>query len=451
MPPLTEKCIHYLGHVVCGKGVETDPAKIKCIVQWPTPSGVKELKQFLGMCSYYQRFVRNFAKIAGPLHHLSEKGKIWLWTEECDQAFLTLKHQLVSAPILKLPNFSHDFILDIDASGNGLGAVLSQEVDADERVIAYGSRAMTKAERRYCATRRELLALVWGVRHFRPYLYGCKFTARTDHNSLKWLCNFRDPEGQVARWLEILAEYTFSTFSVVHRPSLQHGNADALSRLPCKQCGLQEDVENSTLSSEQEPEVKGVTMISSTWIQSWTPKEIQSLQANDAALKQIAQWLSTKSLPAKFPQGVHSHLQTLWTQRQYLVLKNGIVYRQWEDVPGKGLNKRLQLVLPKEMAAEVLAKLHNSSTAGHLGVKKTQEKVQSRFYWVGQRHDVAEWCKACPVCASRKSGPRKQRAPMQLELAGHPMEWIAMDILGPLPLTECGNKYILVIGDYFTK
>ena len=323
MPPLTEKR-NYLGHVVSGKGVETDPAKIKRIVQWPTPSGAKELKQFLGMCSYYRRFVRNFAKITGPLHHLSEKGKIWLWTEECDQAFHTLKHQLVSAPILKFPNFSHDFILDIDASGNGLGAVLSQEVDGDERVIAYGSRAMTKAERRYCVTRRELLALVWGVRHFRPYHYGRKFTARTDHNSLKWLRNFRDPEGQVARWLEILAEYTFS---VVHRPGLQHGNADALSRLPCKQCGLQEDVENSTSSSEQEPEVNGVTMISSMWIQSWTPKEIRSLQANDAALKQIAQWLSTKSLPAKFPQGVHSHLQTLWTQRQYLVLKNGIVYR----------------------------------------------------------------------------------------------------------------------------
>ena len=102
---------------------------------------------------------------------------------------------------------------------------------------------------------------------------------------------------------------------------------------------VSEDVENSTWSSEQEPEAKGVTMISSTWIQSWTPKEIQSLQANDAALKQIAQWLSTKLLPAKFPKGVHSHLQTLLTQRQYLVQKNGIVYRQWEDVPGKGLNK----------------------------------------------------------------------------------------------------------------
>ena len=192
-------------------------------------------------------------------------------------------------------------------------------------------------------------------------------------------------------------------------------------------------------------------MISSTWIQSWTSKEIQSLQANNAALKQIAQWWSTNSLPAKFPQKVHSNLQTLWTQRQYLMLKNGIVYRRWEDVPGKGLNKRLQLVLPKEMAAEVLAKLHNSGTAGYLRVKKTQEKVQSRFSWVGQRHNVAEWCKACPVCASRKSGSKKQRALMQLELAGRPMERVAMDILGPLPLTQHGDKYILVIGDYLTK
>ena len=122
------------------------------------------------------------------------------------------------------------------------------------------------------------------------------------------------------------------------------------------------------------------------------------------------------------------------------MLKNGILYRCWEDVPGKGLNKRLQLVLPKDSATEVLSKLHN---AGHLGVKKTLEKVQTLFYWVGQRQDVAEWCKACPECASPKSGPRKPRAPMQLESASRPLERIAMDILGPLPLTENGNKDIL--------
>ena len=143
---LMKKSVHYLGHVVSSEGVETDPAKIQCIADWTTPSNAKELKQFLGLASYYRRFVRGFAKIASPLHHLSEKKKAWAWTDECEQAFKLLKHHLISAPILRLPNFSQDFILDVDASENGLGAVLSQ-LDGHEQVVAYASRALTKAEK----------------------------------------------------------------------------------------------------------------------------------------------------------------------------------------------------------------------------------------------------------------------------------------------------------------
>ena len=109
---------HYLGHVL--RGVETDPAKSKCIAEWPTPSNAKELKEFLGLASYYLRFVRGFAAISSPFNHLPEA---WMWTDECDQAFNSLKHHLTSAPILRAPLFRH-FILDVDASGNGLGAVL---------------------------------------------------------------------------------------------------------------------------------------------------------------------------------------------------------------------------------------------------------------------------------------------------------------------------------------
>ena len=107
--------------------------------------------------------------------------------------------------------------------------------------------------------------------------------------------------------------------------------------------------------------------------------------------------------------------------------------------------KKLQLVLPQQLVTKVLTKLHNSVTAGHLGVKKTLEKVLSRFYWVGQRRDVDEWCKTCLICASRKLEPKKHKAPLQIETAKHPLERIAMDILGPLPETERGNKYILVM------
>ena len=438
---LMKKSVHYLGHVVSSEGVETDPAKIQCIADWMTPSNAKELKQFLGLASYYRRFVRGFAKIASPLHHLSEKKKAWAWTDECEQAFKLLKHHLISAPILRLPNFSQDFILDADASENGLGAVLSQ-VDGHEQVVAYASTALTKAEKNYCATRKELLALVWGVHHFRPYLFGRTFIARTDH-----------PEGQVARWLETLAEYNFK---VIHRPGSKHSNADALSRLPCRQCGYREtdDEETATRTQlEEDEDIAEVSTISpsDSWASSWSVEELKSSQAADAALSQMITWLSSKSVPYCVPKGSSIQLQSLWTQRRYLLLKDGILYRRWEDVPGKGLHKKLQLVLPQQLVTEVLTKLHNATTGGHLGAKKTLERVRTRFYWVGQRRDVEEWCKTCQICAARKSEPKKCKAPLQIEPAKYPLERIAMDIPGPLPETECGNKYILVIGDYFTK
>ena len=127
------------------------------------------------------------------------------------------------------------------------------------------------------------------------------------------------------------------------------------------------------------------------------------------------------------------------------------LYRQWEDVPHGGAHKRLQIVLPTVLVPVVLEELHDATTGGHLGVRKTLLKVQQRFYWTGQRRDVEDWCRCCPLCTSRKSPSQKPRAQMQIEQAGTPLQRVAMDILGPLPKTQAGNKYILVIGDYFTK
>ena len=133
--------------------------------------------------------------MAAPLNVLTDKGKEWLWIAECTQVFLELKKLLVSAPVLVMPQFSQDFLLDMDASGEGLGAVLSQVVAGQERVVAYASKTLTKTERKYCASRREMLALVWATHHFRPYLYGRRFVLRTDHSALQWLHSFKEPEG----------------------------------------------------------------------------------------------------------------------------------------------------------------------------------------------------------------------------------------------------------------
>eukprot|EP00731_Ephydatia_muelleri_P015791 Em0009g215a len=180
---LLQKSIKYLEH-----GIKTDSDKTRCIADWPTPSCLQDLKQFLGLASYYRRFVRNFAAIVAPLVKLTEKGHVWHWSSDCDAAFLQLKERLVTSPILGYPVFNQPFMVDTDASGEGLGAVLSQYVSGVERVIAFASRSLSKAERKYCATRREMLALVWAIKHFRPYLYGRRFTVRTDSpGSRIWL------------------------------------------------------------------------------------------------------------------------------------------------------------------------------------------------------------------------------------------------------------------------
>jgi hypothetical protein len=176
-----QRKVDYLGHVVSNKGIATDPAKIENIASWPIPNSPKEVQQFLGLAGYYRRFIQDFAEIARPLHRLTERNCPFKWSTECQTAFDKLRDCLCSSPILCYPDFSRPFLLDTDASDSGIGAVLSQLDEGRERVVAYASRLLSKPERQYCVTRRELLAVVVFTRHFRPFLLGSKFTLRTDH------------------------------------------------------------------------------------------------------------------------------------------------------------------------------------------------------------------------------------------------------------------------------
>ena len=204
----------------------TDPSKTDRIAAWLTPQTVQEVMKFLGLASYYRRFIHKFAEIARPLHRLTEKGRPFKWTTECDTAFAELKLRLCSTPVFTYPDFSLPFILDTDASQHGIGAVLSQIQCGEEKVIAFASRTLTKAERRYSVTRKELLAVVTYIHHFQQFLLGRQFTLRTDHGNLQWIQTLKEPEGQLARWLERLQEYNFE---IVHQRGCQHQNADALS------------------------------------------------------------------------------------------------------------------------------------------------------------------------------------------------------------------------------
>ena len=424
--------MEFLGHIVSAEGVRTDPSKTEKVAQWPIPTSRREVQQFLGLANYYRRFVKDFAAIAKPLHRLTEKTAKFEWTNECQTAFEEIRHRLVTAPILAFPDYKREFILDTDASDTGIGAVLSQvQEDGSERVIAYASRVLTKPERRYCVTRRELLAVVNFVQHFRPYLLGRHFLLRTYHGSLTWLSNFREPEGQLARWLERLQEYDFT---IAHRPGRKHQNADTLSRQPCNQCGRENHFDNTVIAAEQQ----------TTILTEKSPAELRKIQLDDGPvgfmLKAVEKGERPNSDDVRGQGPDAQRLNQLWSK---LLVKNGILKRKYVDTNGTSC---LQLIAPRAIREVILQELHAGELGGHLGEDKTLNKIKQRFYWPGMQKDVERWCHTCEACATRKTAPKKNRSPLQTIQAGYPMQVVGVDIMGPLPESETGNLYVLVAG-----
>ena len=243
---LFQRSVEFLGHIVSDKGVSCDPKKIEAVQDWERPQCVKDVRSFVGFAQYYRKFIRNFSAIATPLYELTKKKVKFQWSQKCEEAFQLLKRKLVEAPILAYPTREDTFILDTDASLFGIGAVLSQQQNGEERVIAYASKTLSSTQRNYCTTMRELLAVVVFIKQFHHYLWGRPFIVRTDHASLTWLVNFREPAGMLARWISVLGNYDFQT---EHRKGNLHGNADGLSRqIPrkckredCHDCALERD------------------------------------------------------------------------------------------------------------------------------------------------------------------------------------------------------------------
>ena len=479
---LFKEKVSFLGHVVSADGIATDPAKLESVLNWPVPKNLKQVRSFIGFCSYYRRFIKGFADIARPLHKLTEAGQKFEFNDSCMRAFETLKTALTSAPILGYPNSEDPFILDTDASNEGMGSVLSQTQNGVERVIAYFSKAFSKQERRYCVTRRELLDVVASIKHFHHYLYGQKFLVRSDHGALRWIFNFKNPEGQLARWLETLATYDFK---IEHRAGRVHSNADGLSRRPCCESGCNycskaeiryensdgpiveshESRFESTCIEKNEtnnignPSANVVTR-SQTKSGSSTEsddgshfgndKSLFSEQRRDPIIGKVIDWVLTKNRPewqSISAEGVE--LKHYWSRFDSLVIRNDILCHKFENNVGNKIT--WQILLPSSLRKTVLNELHNVPTAGHLGVKKTLMKVRSRYFWYGLRRDVEYWISKCDICASRKGPSRKPKAPLKLYSVGVPMERLAIDVTGPFPRSKQGNRFILVISDYFTK
>ena len=223
------KEVRYLGHVLSKDGVRVDPEKTSAVADFPVPKTVKQVRSFLGMCNYYRKFVKDYAKIAQPLNDLLKKDLKFVWTKACEQAFRSLKGALTSAPILAFPDFSKPFIVSTDASDFAVGYVLGQLDDSGKRehAIAYGGRALHTGEKKWNVNEKEGLALIEAINTFRPYLEGSKFTVYTDNSTIKWIQSNKKLNSKVARWALQLQGYSFD---VKHRAGVKNTNADGLSR-----------------------------------------------------------------------------------------------------------------------------------------------------------------------------------------------------------------------------
>lgn len=467
--------VPFLGHVVSRDGVRTDPQKVAVVKKWPVPTNVAEVRSYLGLCTYYRRFVRDFASVAAPLHRLTRKGACFLWDEACQTAFDDLKKALVEAPVLPYPDPKLPYLLDTDASAEGIGAVLSQVKDGREHVVAYYSAKFSRPERNYCVTRKELLAVVRSLEHFHPYLYGAEFTVRTDHAALQWLKTLKVPEGQLARWLGRLEQYNYH---IVHRPGRVHCNADSLSRRPCEagcsHCapvGLsQRPCEAgrshcATDSLSQRPCEAGCSHCARK-----DPDPVclrlrvvadlaeahakwHKAQREDSDLAPIIQWLEAGGERPSWEAVAAESPATKCLVDQWETLRvdeHGVLVKRWVESSGVGSDAYV-VIVPRTLRSELLRELHAGATSGHLGEKKTLCRLRQRFYWVGMRKDVSEWCKACDVCSAKKGPVRRNRAPLQVYCVGAPMERVAVDIAGPFPVTPRGNRFVCVVMDYFTK
>ena len=642
----------FLGHLITQDGVKPDPSKVSAVQNWPLPKNVTDVRSFLGLCSYYRRFIAQFATIASPLHRLLEAGQTFKWTSDCQAAFDRLKAALTGDKVMSYPSDDGLFIIDTDASDTGIGATLSQLQWCDrtnreeERPIAYASRSMTKTQRRYCTTRRELLAIVTFLQHFRHYLLGRQFLIRTDHSALRWIMSFREPVDQMARWLQILSQFDFK---IEHRPGRKHGNADALSRVPCDPgdcpcydgqtiladlpCGGCEkckaksklwsdfaqvddviplstrcvhatstevlspqrtsyddqpssndvtpqatpvsprtvlvlmatmvtlllvpvcslgklfwrpctkftgdfddgqfkgrfshtetppgetpgqssvptairvvrplhQTKSSTASSDSDGretncnapciphtdanagpsagqqlagqsnpsgqshdrDGEGISDCApssapagpsagraTSWVGGYTNEEIAELQRADPDLRIIME-LMTRSVerPSRDQIARESPAtRNMWLLWQQLVLRDGVLFKRWVT-PDK-TQSHLQLLVPRELKTAVLRASHDAVTSAHLGVKKTTQKIKRQFYWYRLKETVRDWVRKCAKCGARKRPHKTPRAHLEDYRVGAPMDRLVTDILGPFPISDNGNKYILLVGDQFTK
>ena len=467
--------IEYLGHVVSGKGISTNPKKIEAVTKWPTPKTVYDVRSFLGFVGYYRRFIKNFSKITKPIREVitglenqskrAAKKTHIEWTDIADSAFEALKTMCVNTPILAYPDYQLPFTLHTDSSTDGLGAVLYQKQNGKQRVIAYASRSVSKAESNYPAHKLEFLALKWAVcEKFHEYLYGTKpFEVFTDNNPLTYVLTSAKLDACGQRWVAKLANYNFS---IKYRCGVSNTEADALSRIKWPEAIAEKlDLDNGCMDTHIINAILTGAVSKSSLIESVScstdviPTELDKTtsklsninwmkeQRLDPNLGVIIRLIESGQLFKRKLQGKDStELKSFLRNKRCLKLYKDVLYRKSYSDNSTTKKTMWQLVVPKLFRERALSGCHDD--VGHQGILRTLSLLRERFYWPGMQEEATQYVMRCSRCLRRKTPP--QVAPLQPILVTQPLELVHMDYLSLEP--SKGNiENVLVITDHFTR
>lgn len=482
-----KKEVIYLGHKLSEKGVQPNDEKIKVIKSFPIPKTQKEIKSFLGLVGYYRKFIPDFAKLTKPMTKCLKKNAKVIHSEDFKEAYEKSKQLLINSPILQYPDFEKSFILTTDASDVAIGAVLSQGSVGSDKPIAYASRTLSETESRYSTIEKELLAIIWAVKYFRPYLYGRQFTIYTDHKPLTWLMSLKDPNSKLTRWRLRLEEYDYK---IVYKKGKYNTNADTLSRIKINAYEINETEktagENDIIDFQTEldltilsPQVSNTQNTPSSEVENPSRLEDNMSICNDAIDKQSKQF-HIRSSPGNEYNVIDKSKNNFTIKEVYIPINNTEneiikflrehtiadrkfhcyfydeklyplfckVYGTIFDNRGPKLFKcssRVTYVDNQDEQKHIIIKYHEGKNI-HRGVQETYKRLKKNYYWPNQLISIQKFINNCEVCLKNKYERNPLKPPLALtETPSKPLEHLFMDLY-----TTEGITFLTVI-DNFSK
>ena len=453
--------LQYLGHVVNERGIKPNPDKVAAIRDLDTPQTVRDVRSFVGMASFYRRYIPDFSKLVEPLTRLTRKHAQFAWSGSCQEAFDTLKQKLSSPPVLAFPDTTKPYILYTDASNSCIGAVLGQGSGEGERPIQYLSHQLSKTQQNWPIIEKEAYAIVFALQKLRQFLYGAKFTIKCDHKPLKFLLSSEIKNAKVQRWGLMISEFDCTIEYIAGKDNTR---ADMLSRItsgePCKaQVGEMAGEHSGGLEqagAEAHPAEVGVINTDkvdprigqgthSDCVDTDTPPSDTQAVSHDSLLPNN---LNNTEEQRKDPEVVQliQRLQTgkatVTEGHAFVVLEDVLYY-----VPETEAEPSLKLVIPSHLRELVLKECHDKCC--HMGLDKTYDRIRDRYYWRGLYKDVANYVSQCVTCKSRNL--RRELRPLQeMDAVRFPFEKIGIDLCGPYPVSKSGNKYLVTITCLYT-